>query len=139
MTDARTPQMQPPDYHRFLDTVFASPTACRELLERLAKTRERDLRREWSPWLGQEPPPYGYEVKRQVPAEVQLLMAEAVLASQRAGHQRIWRKLYDLLGIREMEKSNYELVLHIRATLDHLNNRITELEQAVAAKGGPDD
>jgi len=131
-------QMQPPDYHRCLDTVFASPTACRELLERLAKTQEHDLRSKWSPWLGQEPPPHGPEVKRQVPAEVQLLMAEAALASQRAVHQRIWRELYDRLGVREMEKSNYELVLHIRGTLDRLNSRIAELEQAIVSETDPE-
>ncbi|SUF08978.1 Uncharacterised protein [Rhodococcus gordoniae] len=132
-------QMQPPDYHRCLDTVFASPTACRELLERLAKTQEYDLQSKWSPWLGQEPPPYGPEAKRRVPAEVQLLMVEAQLAAERASHERLWRELYDLLGVPPMQESNAELVIHIRMLLDRVNKRIAELEEAVAAKDGPDD
>ncbi|MCD2114616.1 hypothetical protein LQ384_26290 [Rhodococcus rhodochrous] len=131
-------QMQPPDYHRCLDTVFASPTACRELLERLAKTQEYDLRSKWSPWLGQEPPPHGPEVKRRVPAEVQLLMVEAQLAAERASHERLWRELYDLLGVPPMQESNAELVVHIQMLLDRLNNRIAELEHAIASTTDPE-
>ncbi|MCF8784313.1 hypothetical protein [Rhodococcus ruber] len=131
-------QMQPPDYHRCLETVFASPTACRELLERLARTREIDLRSKWSPWQGQEPPPHGPEVKRQVPAEVQLLMVEAKLAGERASFRRLWRELYDLVGVSPMQESNAELVVHIRILLDRLHSRIAELEQAVASKTDPD-
>lgn len=131
-------QMQPPDYHRCLETVFASPTACRELLERLARTREIDLRSKWSPWQGQEPPPHGPEVKRQVPAEVQLLMVEAKLAGERASFRRLWRELYDLVGVFPMQESNAELVVHIRILLDRLHSRIAELEQAVASKTDPD-
>ncbi|ETT28372.1 hypothetical protein RAJCM14343_1691 [Rhodococcus aetherivorans] len=131
-------QMQPPDYHRCLETVFASPTACRELLERLARTREIDLRSKWSPWRGQEPPPHGPEVKRQVPAEVQLLMVEAKLAGERASFRRLWRELYDLMGVPPMQESNVELIVHIRSTLDRLKSRVRELEEAVAAKDDPD-
>ncbi|MCX5044045.1 hypothetical protein OG921_12785 [Aldersonia sp. NBC_00410] len=131
-------QMQPPDYHRCLDTVFASPTACRELLERLAKTGEVDLRSKWSPWQGQEPPPHGYEVKRQVPAGVQLLMVEAKLAGERASFNRLWRELYDLMGVAPMQESNAELIVNIGGTLDRLRCRIAELEEAVAAKDDPD-
>ncbi|UTM40115.1 hypothetical protein MX572_26060 (plasmid) [Rhodococcus pyridinivorans] len=131
-------QMRPPDYHRCLDTVFTSPTACRELLERLAKTKERDLRWEWSPWLGQEPPPHGPEVKRPVPAEVQLLMVEAQLAAERASHERLWRELYDLLSVPPMQESNAELVVHIRMLLDRVNNRIAELEEAIASETDPE-
>lgn len=131
-------QMRPPDYHRCLDTVFASPTACRELLERLAKTREHDLRSTWSPWLGQEPPPHGPEVKRRVPAEVQLLMVEAQLAAERASHERLWHELYDLLGVPPMQESKAELVVHIRMLLERVNNRIAELEEAIASKTDPE-
>ncbi|WP_413769011.1 hypothetical protein [Rhodococcus pyridinivorans] len=121
-----------------LDTVFASPTACRELIERLAKTTEVDLRSKWSPWKGQEPPPHGPEVRRRVPAEVQLLMVEAQLAAERASDERLWRKLYDLLGVPPMQESNAELVVQIRMLLDRLNNRIAELEEAIAATTDPE-
>ncbi|UZF48500.1 hypothetical protein [Rhodococcus rhodochrous] len=131
-------QMQPPADHSCLDTVFASPRACRQLIERLARTKERDLRVHWSPCPGQESPPYGYEVKRQVPAEVQLLKAETQLDTQRVIFNRLWRELYDLLGVREMETSNYELILYVRGTLDRLNSRIAELEQAIVSETDPE-
>ncbi|NLE79098.1 MAG: hypothetical protein GX610_05850 [Rhodococcus sp.] len=130
-------QMRPPDYHRCLDTVFASPTACRELLERLARTREVDLRQKWSPWRDQQPPPHGYEVTRQIPADVQLLMTEAQLAADRATFTRLWRELYDLLGVPPAQESNAELVVHIRTTLDRLTRRVAELEAAAADTTDP--
>ncbi len=50
-------QMQPPpDYHRCLETVFSSPAACREILERLSKMTEAEVQSRWSPWVDQEPP-----------------------------------------------------------------------------------
>lgn len=131
-------QMRPPDYHRCLDTVFASPVACRELLERLATTTEVNIRSTWSPWRGQEPPPHGPEVKRQVPAEVQLLMVEAQLASERASFNRLWRELYDRMGVAPMEMSNAELIVDIGMRMDRVNSRIAQLERTAPPHTDPD-
>lgn len=131
-------QMRPPDYHRCLDTVFASPVACRELLERLATTTEVNIRSKWSPWRGQEPPPHGPDVKRQVPAEVQLLMVEAQLASERASFNRLWRELYDRMGVAPMEMSNAELIVDIGMRMDRVNSRIAQLERTAPPHTDPD-
>ena len=131
-------QMRPPDCHRCLDTVFASPVACRELLERLATTTEVNIRSKWSPWRGQEPPPHGPEVKRQVPAEVQLLMVEAQLASERASFNRLWRELYDRMGVAPMEMSNAELIVDIGMRMDRVNSRIAQLERTAPPHTDPD-
>jgi hypothetical protein len=125
-------QLQPPDYHRCMDTVFRSPTACRELLHRLANTTESDLRAKWSPWKDQDPPPYGPKAKDQIPAEVRLLMAEAALAGERAGDQLLWRELYDLMGIPPMQESPAELIFWIRTRIERLEKRIAELEGTAA-------
>ncbi|MDZ7917432.1 MAG: hypothetical protein U5O16_37350 [Rhodococcus sp. (in: high G+C Gram-positive bacteria)] len=125
-------QMVPPDYHRCLETVFSSPAACRELLERLAKTTDVEVQSQWSPWRGQQPPPYGPDVKKQVPAEVQLLMLESTYAGYRASQQRLWRELYDVMGIRPMQESTVELIWSVRVTIDRLENRIEQLERAEA-------
>lgn len=128
-------QLQPPDYHRCLDTVFSSPSACRELLLRLAQTTDADLRARWAPWRDQDSPPYGPKVKTQVRPEVQLMMAEATLAGERAAEERLWRELYDLMGIPPMQESNAELVFWIRTRIERLEKRVGELEQP-AADGG---
>lgn len=129
-------QLQPPDYHRCMDTVFRSPIACRELLHKLATTTEADLRSKWSPWKDQDPPPYGPKVKDQVPAEVRLLMAEAELAGERAVQRRLWGELHELMGTcGPIGTSTAELVFGIRMTLDRLNTRIAELEGTAADEG----
>ncbi|MGW4482119.1 hypothetical protein [Rhodococcus triatomae] len=64
----------------------------------------------------------------QVPPEVRLMMAEAALAGERAAEQRLWRELYDMMGVPPMQESNAELIFGIRMTLDRLRNRIAELE-----------
>ncbi len=126
-------QLQPPDYHRCMETVFRSPTACRELLRRLSKMTETDLRSKWSPWKDQDPPPYGPKVKDQVPAEVRLLMAEAALAGESAMHRRLWGELHELMGTcGPIGTSTAELIVDIRMTLDRLRNRIAELEGTAA-------
>lgn len=121
-------QMQPPDYHRCMDTVFSSPVACREFLHRLAAMTDVDVQSKWSPWKDQDPPPYGPQVKKLVPAEVQLVMAEAALAGERASQRRIWRELYDIMGIHPMQESNIELIFGIERTINRLKERIAELE-----------
>lgn len=128
-------QLQPPDYHRCMDTVFRSPTACRELLHRLANTTEADLRANWSPWKDQDPPPHGPKVKAQVRPEVQLMMTEAELAGERAMHRRLWGELHDLMGIPPMQESPAELIFSIRTRLERLGKRIVELEGTVADNG----
>lgn len=126
-------QMVPPDYHRCLETVFSSPAACRELLERLAQTTDVEVQSQWSPWRGQQPPPYGPDVKKQVPAEVQLLMLESTYAGYRASQQWLWRELYDVMGIRPMQESTVELIGSVRMIIGRLKNRIEQLEVTEAA------
>lgn len=122
-------QLQPPDYHRCMDTVFRSPTACRELLHKLAKTSEADLRSKWSPWKDQDPPPYGPKVKDKVPAGVRLMMVEAELAGERGMQHRLWGELHELMGTcGPIGTSTAELIIGIRMTLNRLNARIAELE-----------
>nr|ARX60060.1 hypothetical protein pVAPN1572_0243 [Prescottella equi] len=121
-------QLQPPEYHRCMDTVFNSPAACREFLHRLAAMTDAEIQSKWSPWKDQDPPPYGPDVKKQVSAEVQLVMAEAALAGERASNRRIWRELYDVMGIHPMQESNIELIFGIGRTIDRLKRQIAELE-----------
>ena len=126
-------QMVPPDYHRCLETVFSSPVACRELLERLAKATDVEVQSQWSSRRGQQPPPYGPDVRKQVRAEVQLLMLESTYACYRASERRLWRELYDVIGIRPMQESTVELIGSVRMTINRLKNRIEQLERAEAA------
>jgi hypothetical protein len=122
-------QMQPPDFHRCMETVFRSPTACRELLLRLVKMTDAEIQSTWSPWKDQDPPPYGPVVKKKVPAEVQLVMAEATLAGERAMQRKLWGELHELMGsLGPIGTSTAELIVDIRITLDRLKNRIAQLE-----------
>ncbi|MFF0818099.1 hypothetical protein ACFYVR_23475 [Rhodococcus sp. NPDC003318] len=71
-------------------------------------------------------------MKAQVRPEIQLMMAEAALAGERAGEQRLWRELYDLMGIPPMQESPAELIFWIRTRIERLEKRIAELEGTAA-------
>ncbi|NKY43572.1 hypothetical protein [Nocardia cerradoensis] len=129
-------QLQPPDYHRCLDTVFQSPVACRALLQRLAEMTEGDIRARWSPWMGQQPPPYGPRVWDHVPAAVQLAMLQADYDSVRESANHQYRELAAALEIPPMQYSYVELSHCLRTLLDQQRQRISELEAGTAA--GPD-
>ncbi|WP_169846760.1 hypothetical protein [Rhodococcus marinonascens] len=121
-----------------METVFGSPTACRELLERLAKMTDAEVQSKWSPWKDQDPPPYGPEVKKQVPAEVQLVMAEATLSGERAMQRKLWGELHDLMDSGgPIGTSTAELIVGIRVTLDHLKKRIAQFEGTASHNGNP--
>lgn len=130
-------QMQPPDYHRCLETVFSSPAACREILERLSKMTEAKVQSRWSPWVDQEPPPFGSHVKDQVPAEVQLAALQVTYDSHRKSTMALWRQLSDIMGIPVMQESLVELIWSVRMTIERLNNRIEMLENAATQSGKP--
>lgn len=121
-------QLQPPDYHRCLDTVFASPTACRALLQRLADMTEHDIHSRWSPWQGQEPPPHGPEVADQIPAEVRLAMVQAELDSYREIVNFQHRELAAVMDVPPMQLSYVELIVGVRGILADQRRRIVELE-----------
>jgi len=61
-------------------------------------------------------------VKKQVPAEVQLLMLESTYAGYCACQQRLWRELYGVMCIRPMQESAVELIWSVRMTIDRLKN-----------------
>ena len=125
-------QMQPPDYHRCFDQVLSSPEACRTLLEQLSEMTEAQARSEWSPWRGQQPPPYGPDVAERVPAEVRLMALQATYDAHCEADMRMWRRLYDVMDTPIMEKSNVELIESVRMTIERLKNRIVELETGAA-------
>ncbi|MGW6374815.1 hypothetical protein ACWFRB_01965 [Rhodococcus sp. NPDC055112] len=121
-----------------METVFSSPAACRELLLRLAKTTDAEIQSKWSPWKDQDLPSYGPEVKKQVPAEVQLVMAEATLTGERAAQRKLWGELHNLMGSSgPIGTSTAELIVAIRVTLDRLKIRIAQLEGTTADDGNP--
>ncbi|MCJ0906178.1 hypothetical protein [Rhodococcus sp. ARC_M6] len=72
-------------------------------------------------------------MKKQVPAEVQLLMLESTYAGYLASERRLWRELYAVMGIRPMQESTVELIWSVRMTIDRLKSRIEQLERAEAA------
>ncbi|MFE9788722.1 hypothetical protein ACWF99_02825 [Nocardia sp. NPDC055002] len=121
-------QMQPPDYHRCLDTVFASPVACRELLQRLSEITEHDIHSRWSPWLGQVPPPHGSRVAEQIPVAVRLAMLQADYDSCREILDLNVRDLAAVVGVHPMQMSYVELIASVRRILEDQRNRILELE-----------
>lgn len=122
-------QMQPPDYHRCLEQVLSSPVACRSFLERLSRMTEAEARSEWSSWWGyEELPPHGPEVKKHVPAEVQLMALHATFDTYRKSEMQLWQRLYDVMGTPLMEKSVVELIESVRGTIARLMSRIAELE-----------
>lgn len=125
-------QMQPPDYHRCLETVLSSPGACREFLERLSTITETDLQPRWSPWPGQEPPPYGPDVKKQVPAEIALAMLQATYDDYRKSTMALWRQLFDIMDIPVMQESLAELIGSVRMRIQRLEGRIQMLESTAA-------
>ncbi|WP_137724151.1 hypothetical protein [Prescottella subtropica] len=137
-------QMQPPDYHRCLETVFASPAGCRELLERLSAMTDAEIESRWSPWKDQEPPPYGPQVKRQVPVEVQLAMLQVAYDDYRestmTSTMMLWRRLSDIMGIPVMQESLTELVWSVGRRIERLEGRIAELEGTTPSpvRGEPD-
>ncbi|MGY0497407.1 hypothetical protein ACWZHB_02780 [Nocardia sp. FBN12] len=96
-------QMEPPDYHRCFDTVSASPVACRDLLQRLSEMTEYDIHSRWSPWKGQEPPPYGSQVGEQIPVEVQLVMLQAQYDSYGEVADLQLRDLAAVVGVHPMQ------------------------------------
>ena len=122
-------QMQPPDYHRCLETVFSSPAGCRDLLERLSAMTDAEIESRWSPWRGQEPPPYGPQVKQQVPVEVQLAMLQATYDSHRKSTMTLWRSLSDIMGIPVMQESLAELIWSVGRKIERLEAHIAELEE----------
>ncbi|MEV0059995.1 hypothetical protein [Nocardia sp. NPDC050718] len=124
-------QMQPPDYHRCLETVFRSPVACHTLLQQLSEMTEDDIRSRWSPWLGQQPPPSGPQVEEQVPAEVRVAMLQAVADRYLALIERQHRELAAVLDIPVMQHSYVELIEAARRILASQRDRIAELEAAV--------
>ena len=125
-------QMQPPNYHRCLETVFSSPNACRELLDRLSSMTEAEVLSGWSPWRGQQSPLYGPGVKVLVPAEVQLVALQATYDSYRKSTMELWRKLSDIMDIPIMQNSLVELIWSVRMRVERLNSRIEILESASA-------
>ncbi|WP_415394329.1 hypothetical protein ACMTN4_00735 (plasmid) [Rhodococcus globerulus] len=72
-------------------------------------------------------------MKKQVPVEVQLLMLESTYAGYRASQQRLWRELYDVMGIRPMQESTVELIGSVCMIIGRLKNRIEQLEVTEAA------
>lgn len=110
-------QMQPPDYHRCLQTVLRSPVACRTLLQQLSELTEDDVRSRWSPWLAQEHPPHGPQVEERVPAQVRLAMLQAVTDGYRATMERQYRELAAVLDIPVMQYSYVELIEAARRIL----------------------
>ncbi|MEV0075814.1 hypothetical protein AB0H58_05310 [Nocardia neocaledoniensis] len=128
-------QLQPPDYHRCLDTVFSSPAACRELLRRLMEMTEDDVRSRWSPWKGQEPPPYGERVGDQISAEVRRAMVQAEYDSCRELLDFQERELAAVVGVPVLQMSYVELIWSVRGTIRDLRHRIAELEAGTTEEG----
>ncbi|MEU1981849.1 hypothetical protein [Nocardia sp. NPDC019395] len=124
------PQIQPPDYHRCLDKVLASPEACHELLRTLSQMTDARARSPWSPWKGEEPPPHGAQVAEIVPAQVRLDALQATYDSYLESEQHVWRRLYDVMGVPPMQQSAVELIENVRRTIQRLNHRIAELEES---------
>lgn len=116
-------QMQPPDYHRCLETILDSPSACHELLKQLSQARSPLAR-----WKEQEPPPYSTQVNEMVPAEVRLAALQATYDSHLEMEQELWRRLYDVMGIPPMQYSSVELIECVRQTIEQLHTRIAQLE-----------
>lgn len=131
-------QLQPPDYHRCLDTVFASPTACRALLQRLSDMTEHEIHSRWSPWKGQEPP-HGPRVADRIPAEVRQAMLQAEYDSCRELLDFQQRELADVVGIPPAQLSYVELIAGLRRTLTDQRDRIIELEAALSRGPSLDD
>ena len=125
-------QMQPPNYHRCLETVFSFPDACRELLDRLSTMTEAEVQSRWSRWRGQQSRPYEPGVKDQIPAEVQLVALQAAYDSFRESTVELWRELSTIMDIPIMQNSLVELISSVRMRIERLNSRIEILESASA-------
>ncbi|MGW5453139.1 hypothetical protein [Nocardia sp. NPDC003979] len=123
-------QMQPPDYHRCIETVLDSPSACHQLLKQLSQAHSPLAR-----WKGQKPTPYGTEVDELVPAEVRLAALQATYDSHLEMEQQLWRRLYDVMGIPPMQYSAVELIECVRQTIEQLHTRIAQLEDQGADEG----
>ncbi|MET8651357.1 hypothetical protein [Nocardia aurea] len=121
-------QMQPPHYHRCRDTILGSPAACHDLLTQLSAMTTAEANSPWSPWKGDEPPPYGHQVNEIVPAEVRLVALQVAYESLRESNQQMWQRLYDVMGVPPMQQSAFELVENVRRTVEQLNRRIAELD-----------
>jgi len=97
--------------------VFASPLACRELLQRLSEMTEHDINARWSAWKGQEPPPHGPRVGEQIPIEVQLAMLQADCDSYRQIVNIQVRELAAVVEVHPMQLSYVELIASVRRSL----------------------
>ncbi|UGT61814.1 hypothetical protein [Nocardia asteroides] len=89
---------------------------------------EDEISYRWSPWRGQQPPPHGPQVQEQVPAEVRLAMADALLSDYQ---DLIARQRSDLAGVLKIPVGQYsfvELIEAVRQILARQRDRITELE-----------
>ncbi|QCB51315.1 hypothetical protein E5720_20610 [Rhodococcus sp. PAMC28707] len=93
---------------------------------------EAEVQSRWSPWRGQESPPYGPGVKDRVPAEVQLVALQANYDSYRESTMELWRDLSDIMDIPVMQESLVELIWCVRMRIERLNSRIEILESAGA-------